>query len=59
MGEAVNLRNAVQHFVYFELDRDRIAEESFLKTDAMVGAQLKYTWRELEPEKMGPTSTMT
>ena len=38
-------------FIFFNLDRDRIREASFLETDAVVGAQLKYTWRELEPER--------
>ena len=40
-----------QHFVFFGLDRDRIAEPRFLETESIVGAQLKYTWRELEPER--------
>ena len=39
------------HFVFFGLERERIKEPSFLQTDAFVGAQLKYTWRELEPDK--------
>ncbi len=39
----------LQHFVYFELERQRIHEPSFLETPAFAGAQLKYTWRELEP----------
>jgi hypothetical protein len=40
-----------QHFVFFALERDRLRESSFLETEAFAGAQLKYTWRELEPEK--------
>jgi hypothetical protein len=35
--------------VFFNLDRGRIADPAFLKTKAFEGAQLKYTWRELEP----------
>lgn len=42
---------AQRHYVFFNLERERIRESSFLDTDAFVGAQLKYTWRELEPEK--------
>ena len=38
-------------FIFFNVDRDRIREASFLETDAVIGAQLKYTWRELEPER--------
>jgi hypothetical protein len=40
-----------ENFVFFNLDRDRISEVSFLETEAIIGAQLKYTWRELEPER--------
>ena len=40
-----------QHFVFFGFERDRIREASFLETPAIAGAQLKYTWRELEPER--------
>ena len=42
---------AQRHYVFFNLDRQRIREPAFLETDAFEGAQLKYTWRELEPEK--------
>jgi hypothetical protein len=41
----------VHHYVFFNLNRERIKEASFLETKAFEGAQLKYTWRELEPEK--------
>ena len=41
----------VHHYVFFNMERERITEESFLSTKAFEGAQLKYTWRELEPEK--------
>jgi len=41
---------AVHHYVFFNRDRERIAEPSFLDTPEFEGAQLKYTWRELEPQ---------
>src|SRR5256885_10374960 len=41
----------LHHYVFFDRDRERISERSFLDTRAFEGAQLKYTWRELEPEK--------
>jgi len=41
----------VHHYVFFNLARERIREASFLSTKAFEGAQLKYTWRELEPRK--------
>jgi hypothetical protein len=38
----------VQHYAFFNRDRERIFEAAFLETKTMAGAQLKYTWRELE-----------
>ena len=43
--------STLRHYVFFNRDRERIKESSFLSTKAFEGAQLKYTWRELEPEK--------
>ena len=40
-----------KHFIFFERERQRISEPSFLENEAITGAQLKYTWRELEPER--------
>jgi hypothetical protein len=40
-----------RHYVFFNRDRERISETTFLGTKAFEGAQLKYTWRELELEK--------
>lgn len=39
------------NYVYFGLERQRIAEKSFLEHPGIAGAQLKYTWPELEPER--------
>jgi len=41
----------IHHYVFFNRDRERISEHGFLETSAFEGAQLKYTWKELEPEK--------
>ena len=43
--------NAPQNFIYFGLERSRISEPGFLGTEAVVGAQLKYRWQELEPDR--------
>lgn len=40
-----------QHYVFFSHEHERIAEPSFLTHEQIAGAQLKYTWRELEPER--------
>ncbi|MBV8857267.1 MAG: hypothetical protein JOZ96_01270 [Acidobacteria bacterium] len=41
----------VHHYVYFGQDREKIREASFLGTKAMEGAQVTYSWRQLEPEE--------
>jgi len=41
----------VRHYVYFNTKRERITEPWFLDAANVDGAQLKYTWRELEPAK--------
>ena len=41
----------IQHYIFFGIDRDRIAESTFLDNPGIAGAQLKYTWKMLEPEK--------
>jgi hypothetical protein len=45
------LAKGVHHYVFFNRERARIHERVFLETKAFEGAQIKYTWRELEPEK--------
>lgn len=40
--------DGVHHYVFFNRDRERISEPSFLQTKAFEGAQIKYTWRQLE-----------
>jgi len=40
-----------KHYIWFDLHRSRIAEPSFLEASGIAGAQLMYTWRELEPER--------
>lgn len=42
---------APRNFVFFGLDRGRVHEASFLENENVVGAQLKYTWKELEPAR--------
>ncbi|WP_396220993.1 hypothetical protein [Gemmatimonas sp.] len=37
------------HYVFFRRDHARVADTSFLQHPQLVGAQLTYTWRELEP----------
>jgi hypothetical protein len=43
--------SAIQHYVFFDRERERIHARTFLDTKAFAGAQLKYSWRELEPNK--------
>jgi hypothetical protein len=39
------------NYVFFGAERERIADPSFLNNPSIAGAQLRYTWRELEPER--------
>jgi hypothetical protein len=42
----------VHHYVFFGQDREKIREaSSFLETKALEGAQIRYSWRQLEPEE--------
>jgi hypothetical protein len=36
------------HYIFFNRDRELITDSSFVNTSGIQGAQLKYTWRELE-----------
>jgi hypothetical protein len=47
----INAQKQVRHFIFFAHERERIHEKSFLDNANIRGAQLKYTWRELEPEE--------
>ena len=47
----INAQKQIRHFVFFAHERERIHEKSFLNNDHIAGAQLKYTWRELEPKE--------
>lgn len=40
---------APHNYVFFRRDHQRTADTSFLNNPNLVGAQLTYTWRELEP----------
>jgi hypothetical protein len=41
----------VKQYIFFDQQRERIHEKSFIDNKNIKGAQLKYTWRELEPEE--------
>ncbi len=43
---------AAHHYVFFGREREKLRDStSFLETPALEGAQVAYTWRELEPRK--------
>jgi hypothetical protein len=48
---AVSAAAEPRHYVYVNRDRERIHDRAFLDTPALAGAQVKYTWRELEPTR--------
>ena len=49
---ATGLAKTVHHYVFFGMDRESIPKaKSFLETPAFEGAQIAYSWRQLEPGK--------
>lgn len=44
-------KDSIKHFIYFARDREQIHNHPFLKVQRIVGAQIMYSWRQLEPEK--------
>ncbi len=40
--------DGIKHFVYFARDRDRIRNHPFLKNSRFAGAQIMYSWAQLE-----------
>lgn len=44
-------QNPPENFIYFGRDRDRIVEPKCLSNQGVIGAQIKYIWKELEPER--------
>ena len=45
------IEDNIKHFVYFARDRHEIFDNPFLKVSRFAGAQIMYSWQELEPEK--------
>lgn len=41
----------IKHFVYFAKDREAVRGHTFLKVSRFEGAQIMYSWKQLEPEK--------
>lgn len=41
----------IENYVFVNRDREKIHEESFIKNSGITGAEIKYTWKELEKEK--------
>ena len=51
ISSSISMAKEIHHYVFFDRDRERISDPEFLQITAFEGAQLKYTWRELETEK--------
>lgn len=43
--------DSIRHFVYFSRDRELIHDHPFLTIKRFIGAQIMYSWKQLEPEK--------
>src|SRR4029079_6938008 len=50
--KSVNHDKPLHHYVFFGIDREKVKEaKSFLETPAFDGAQVAYSWRQLEQGK--------
>jgi hypothetical protein len=47
----VALAENVRHYIFVGMDREKLAQPGFLDHKRVEGVQVKYTWRQLEPEK--------
>jgi len=47
---AIATSPCLHHYVFYNIDHARIADAAFVANPAFEGAQLKYNWRELEPQ---------
>ncbi|AQX02236.1 hypothetical protein [Elizabethkingia anophelis] len=43
--------NSIKNYVYFSRDREAMKDHPFLKVPQFEGAQIMYSWKQLEPEK--------
>lgn len=44
------VKDSIKHFVYFARDRELIHNHPFLAVQRIAGAQIMYSWRQLEPK---------
>lgn len=45
------LKDGIQHFVYFSRDRESIVDHPLLTHSMFRGAQIMYSWKDIEPQK--------
>jgi hypothetical protein len=50
-SRAQTARASLKHFIFFGPDRHRIADSAFVANPNIAGAQIRYTWRDLEPRR--------
>ena len=52
LGKSINYDKPLHHYVFFGMDREKLKDaKSFLETPAFEGAQVAYSWRQLEQGK--------
>ncbi len=44
-------KDSIKHFIYFARDRELIHNHPFLNVQRIVGAQIMYPWKQLEPKR--------
>ena len=44
-------KDNIKHFIYFSRERELIHDHPFIKVQRIIGAQIMYSWRQLEPKR--------
>jgi len=50
-GQEIYSQTKIKHFIFFSRDREFIQDSSFYLNPGIVGAQITYAWKRLEPKK--------
>ena len=44
-------KDNIKHFIYFSRERELIHDHPFIKVQRIIGAQIMYSWKQLEPKR--------
>ncbi|TFH26881.1 MAG: hypothetical protein E4H10_05670, partial [Bacteroidia bacterium] len=50
-GQTIFSQKLIKHYIFFSRDRELIHDSSFYSIPGIDGAQITYSWKQLEPGK--------